>query len=105
MKSLPLLLAGVLCNAWSSNDVFAQSERGRPEVRVWTSQDWGAAAENRRLHELPDGRMLVSNIGGLMAFDGARWRYWNHLRLLSNLSQPVPGDDGRVYAHWRGDLG
>ena len=81
------------------------SERGKPVVQVIVTQDFHAAHENRGILTLPDGRIAVSNLGGLMIFDGARWRYQAHPKKLANLSMLSLHPDGRLFGGFNGDLG
>ena len=95
------LLVALMFSATSTH----ASERGKPVVDVIVTQDFHAAHENRAILTLPDGRIAVSNLGGLMVFDGARWRYQPHPKKLANLSMLALHPDGRLFGGFNGDLG
>lgn len=78
--------------------------RGRWPVQSWVTQDLGAAQDNYDLVQLPDGRLLVANLGGLLLYDGARWRFWNHPDKLPRLG-PLAVVGERIYASYTGDFG
>ena len=68
------------------------------------SQEIGAAQDTIDLVQLPDGRLLFANLGGLLVYDGARWRFWNHPDRLPRLGKlAVLGE--RIYSSYIGDLG
>lgn len=56
-------------------------ERGQPLVQVYNTQELGGGHLNDSLIELPDGRLAVGNVGGLLLF-GGRWRMFNHPKML-----------------------
>lgn len=85
----------------SAGDVCA---RGKWPVEAWVSQEIGAAHDNNFITQLPDGRVLISNLGGLLAYDGARWRFWNHPDRLPRLG-PLALLGDRIYTSYTGDLG
>jgi signal transduction histidine kinase/DNA-binding response OmpR family regulator len=91
--------------AFGLASLLQASERGKPIIDVIVTQDLLAAHQNNAVLELPDGRIAVSNIGGLLLFDGARWRFWNHPNRLGDLSNLALAANGRMYAGFAGDLG
>lgn len=97
---LPGLLIALLLPllAWSS-------ERGQPLVQVYNTQELGGGHLNDSLIELPDGRLAVANVGGLLLFDGARWRMFNHPKMLGGAKHLVRTPDGRIYTAFNGDAG
>ena len=97
---LPGLLIALLLPllAWSS-------ERGLPLVQVYNTQELGGGHLNDSLIELPDGRLAVGNVGGLLLFDGARWRMFNHPKILGGAKHLVRTADGRIYTAFNGDAG
>ena len=56
-----LLLCGLACAGIAS-------ERGKWPVQSWVSQEIGAAQDTSDILQLPDGRLLFANIGGLLVF-------------------------------------
>ncbi len=97
---LPALLFAMLLPllAWGS-------ERGRPLVQVYNTQELGGGHLNDSLIELSDGRLAVGNVGGLLLFDGARWRMFNHPKMLGGAKHLVHTADGRIYTAFNGDAG
>jgi hypothetical protein len=80
------------------------SERGKWPVQAWVSQEIGAAQDTSDILQLPDGRLLFANIGGLLVYDGARWRFWNHPDVLPRTG-PLALLGERVYTSYTGDFG
>jgi len=98
-----LVFAAFACSA----SVDPRLERGVPPVALHESHAFGAGAEfqNMAAHRLADGRVLVANTGGMVLFDGARWRTFPHPRGLGTLWSLVPTEDGRFYGGFSGDIG
>ncbi len=90
-----LLLAGAL----------TAGERGRPLVEVFNAQEIGGGHINESLIELPDGRIAAANIGGVLLYDGARWRMFDHPDMLGGMRQLALAPDGRLYTGYNGDIG
>jgi hypothetical protein len=81
------------------------SERGKPLVEVYNSEELGGGHANESFLELPDGRIAVANVGGVLLFDGARWRWFKHPELLGGVRRLALGPDGRIYTGFDGDFG
>lgn len=81
------------------------SERGQPLVQLYNTQELGGGHLNDSLIELPDGRLAIGNVGGLLLFDGARWRMFNHPKMLGGAKHLVRTADGRIYTAFNGDAG
>lgn len=80
-------------------------ERGRPLVEVYNAQEVGGGHLNNSFIELPDGRLAVANAAGILMFDGARWRVFDHPDRLGGVRKLSLGPDGRIYAGFHGDMG
>jgi len=84
---------------------LAASERGQPLVEVYDAQELGGGHINEALVELGDGRIAVGNVGGVLLFDGARWRMFNHPERLGGVQQLAVAPDGKLYTAFNGDIG
>jgi signal transduction histidine kinase/CheY-like chemotaxis protein len=96
-----LLLALWLCLPM----LATSSERGRVPVSVITMQDLAAPANTNSVTALADGRMLVSNVGALMSYDGVTWRKFRHPQGLGYLSALAFSSPNTLYAGWQSELG
>ena len=94
-----------LAIAMLMGDAVTAGERGKPLVEVYDSEELGGGHANESVIELPDGRIAVANIGGVLLFDGARWRMFKHPLLLGGMRRLALTPDGRLYTGFDGDLG
>lgn len=90
---------------WLWPPVATANERGRVPVNVITMQDLAAPANTNSVTALADGRMLVSNYGALMIFDGVTWRKYRHPLGTGNLSALAFATPNALYAGWQGEFG
>ena len=81
------------------------SERGQPLVEVYDAQELDGGHINEALVELGDGRIAAVNVGGVLLFDGARWRMFGHPDALGGLQQLAVAPDGKLYTGFNGDIG
>ncbi len=94
----------VLCALLFAGGVLA-GERGSPLVQVYDAQQLEAAHVSTEVLQLPDGRIMVSNLGGLLRFDGVQWLYVRHPRELGGMEFLSLGPGGRIYSSFIGDIG
>ena len=80
-------------------------ERGSPPIQVYDAQQLGGAHISSDLVTLPDGRLLVVNMYGLMQFDGVRWTVTRHPRELGGMQHLSLAPDGRIFTSVDGDVG
>jgi signal transduction histidine kinase/DNA-binding response OmpR family regulator len=99
MRLLGLLIALLLPLVTSAG------ERGSPIVQTYNAQLLGAAHISTHLLQLPDGRLWVTNMHGLLRFDGARWLVVRHPKDLGGMEFLSLGPDNRVYTSVDGDIG
>ncbi len=85
--------------------LVAGGERGSPPVQVYETQPLGGAHLNTHLLQLPDGRLCVSNMVGLLRFDGVRWLLATHPRALGGMEFLSLGPQDRIYTSFNGDIG
>ena len=73
-----LVLAGpgwLAPGAIASDGAVAPRQSGTPLMRVWTSEDYAGPPGNRCVIQNPrTGFIYVGNNGGVLEFDGVRWR-------------------------------
>lgn len=83
----------------------AASERGSPELQIYDAQMMGGSNLNTDLAQLPDGRLLVANMVGLLRFDGVRWELATHPRKLGGMEHLALGPGAKIYTSFNGDIG
>ncbi len=79
-------------------------EAGLPFLRAFPPREYGAQAQNWAVTQDPRGLIYVANGGGVVEFDGLRWRLIptaNHTTARSLAVDP----SGRVYVGAVGDIG
>ncbi len=108
--SRPALVAAVLLPLALSGTARAQAgeagplEAGLPFLRAFTPREYGAQAQNWAVTQDARGLVYVANGGGVLEFDGLRWRLIptaNHTTARSLTVDPA----GRVYVGAVGDIG
>ena len=79
-------------------------EIGRPFLTYYSPQQYGAAAQVWAFAQDARGVFYVGNGGGLLEYDGARWRL---IRTPGNVivRDVARGDDGRIYVGAVGNFG
>ncbi|MBL7806050.1 MAG: hypothetical protein JNL02_20070 [Saprospiraceae bacterium] len=67
MRKLWTLMLFLLCTSLLAG-------QGTPRIRNFSPADYGAQNQNWALAQSPDGWIYAGNNGGLLEFDGVRWR-------------------------------
>lgn len=94
--ALVCLLATGICLA---------SERGSPYVESYDVQALEGAHISTQIGQLPDGRLVVANMRGLLRFDGVRWELARHPQGLGGMEHLSIGPDAKLYTSFNGDIG
>jgi signal transduction histidine kinase/DNA-binding response OmpR family regulator len=81
------------------------SERGSPHVESYDAQTLEGAHISTQVGQMPDGRLVVANMRGLLRFDGVRWELAKHPRGLGGMEHLSLGPDARLHTSFNGDIG
>lgn len=108
-------VCGLFSNAQAENNmdsatdipVFSGNtqEIGMPFMRSFTAKDHGRGAQNWTIAQDPRGLIYIGNqAGGILEFDGVRWRFIPITRGLTARSLAV-SESGRIYVGAVSELG
>lgn len=87
------------------SSVCLAGERGSPWVQVYEAQTIEGAHVSTHIAQLPDGRLVVANMSGLLRFDGVRWEITKHPRGLGGMEYLSLGPEAKIYTSFNGDIG
>ncbi len=78
-------------------------ETGNYFIDSFLPEDYNALGQNTSLIQAPDGDLLVTNLRGLLTYDGVRWELVQHDRFIQPLSLTMD-DQSRIYVGYEHDL-
>ena len=98
-----LLISGSSAVA-NPNPSTELTDRGRPFIRVFTYEDAGTYGHSFNLQQDSRGIIYASNEFGLLEFDGANWRLYQHPD-RKYLVSICPTDSDRIYTGFNTECG
>lgn len=98
---MPFLLLLVSATALFS---ARPDEVGLPLIQTYLPEDYHADSQNTSIAQDSTGLIYVANMGGILEFDGVRWKLYRHKDHLQPLSLTVDSEN-RIFVGFDHDLG